>query len=166
MARAGVAAAPAAARPVQQRRRLSYANPDPDGVTRAELERELAGEGEGRLVVVDVRSKVEVQNTGPLHQDVINIPLEHVMSGVMLMPGDDWNDMCAFPFCPSTTDHTKVDTGTAPDRYLDYPQPQLGDRIVFSCAAGIRSEHAMHASREHGFTDVRNYRGGANEWFR
>ena len=46
-----------------------------------------------------------------------------------------------------------------------FEMPEHTRPLVFSCAAGIRSEHAMNAARALGYTNVRNYRGGSNEWF-
>lgn len=38
--------------------------------------------------------------------------------------------------------------------------------IVFYCHAGVRSEVAALVASQFGFKNVRNYRGGAMEWFR
>jgi rhodanese-related sulfurtransferase len=37
-------------------------------------------------------------------------------------------------------------------------------RIVFSCAAGVRSMHALHAARAAGFDLHEHYAGGFKDW--
>ena len=39
-----------------------------------------------------------------------------------------------------------------------------GRRIVFSCAAGVRSVHAIHIAQAAGLSLREHYRGGFKEW--
>lgn len=39
-----------------------------------------------------------------------------------------------------------------------------GKRVVFSCAAGVRSQHALAAAQSAGFDITEHYRGGFKEW--
>jgi rhodanese-related sulfurtransferase len=39
-----------------------------------------------------------------------------------------------------------------------------GKRIVFSCAAGVRSQHALAAAQAAGLDLTEHYRGGFREW--
>lgn len=42
--------------------------------------------------------------------------------------------------------------------------PYAGKRIVFSCAAGVRSLHALNAARAAGLDLKEHYRGGFRDW--
>ena len=39
-----------------------------------------------------------------------------------------------------------------------------GQRVVFSCAAGIRSQHALMAAQSAGLSITEHYRGGLKDW--
>ena len=43
--------------------------------------------------------------------------------------------------------------------------PETGKRIVFSCAAGIRSMHALMAANDGGVPLDAHYAGGFKDWF-
>jgi rhodanese-related sulfurtransferase len=45
----------------------------------------------------------------------------------------------------------------------DIPQP-AGKRVVFSCAAGVRSMQALAIAQSAGLDLVEHYRGGFKEW--
>ena len=127
------------------RRFLSSSNMDPDGITLEVLVEELeqAAAGESDLLVIDVRSPMEIQMSGPINPDAElceNVPLDLFFDALEL-DDDEWEDECGFP------------------------KPSKDRPLVFSCAAGVRSEHAMQAARAEGWTNTRNYRGGAMEFF-
>lgn len=42
--------------------------------------------------------------------------------------------------------------------------PDDGRRIVFTCSAGVRSQHAAHAAQAAGVSDVAHYQGGIQDW--
>jgi rhodanese-related sulfurtransferase len=42
--------------------------------------------------------------------------------------------------------------------------PAAGKRIVFSCAAGVRSQHALAAAQAAGLDLAEHYRGGFRDW--
>ncbi|WP_084327565.1 rhodanese-like domain-containing protein [Salinarimonas rosea] len=42
--------------------------------------------------------------------------------------------------------------------------PRDGRRLVFTCSAGVRSQHAAHAALAEGVSDVANYQGGIEDW--
>jgi rhodanese-related sulfurtransferase len=42
--------------------------------------------------------------------------------------------------------------------------PRDGRRIVFTCSAGVRSQHAAHAAQAAGIDDVAHYQGGIQDW--
>ena len=42
--------------------------------------------------------------------------------------------------------------------------PGDGRRIVFTCSAGVRSQHAAHAAQAAGVGDVAHYQGGIQDW--
>lgn len=39
-----------------------------------------------------------------------------------------------------------------------------GQRLVFSCAAGVRSQHALMAAQSAGLSITEHYRGGLRDW--
>ena len=92
-------------------------------------------------LVIDVRSEGEVAASGPLSLDALTIPLDEVLNGALLMDSEDFKET------------------------YGAPRPALGDKIVFTCAAGVRSGHAAGAMEAAGFTNTHNYLGGAHEWF-
>ena len=93
------------------------------------------------VCVIDVRSPQEITATGALGDGALNIPLEEVLHGAL-----------------------SVDEAVFLDEY-GAPKPALSDKIVFTCAAGVRSDFAARAAEAAGFTQTINYLGGANEWF-
>ncbi|MGP9820115.1 rhodanese-like domain-containing protein [Salinarimonas sp. NSM] len=42
--------------------------------------------------------------------------------------------------------------------------PRDGRRIVFTCSAGVRSQHAAHAALAAGIAGVAHYQGGIEDW--
>ena len=123
--------------------RLSVRN-----VGKAEMEEILehyngAGREESRYCVIDVRTEEEVQFTGKLGDNVHTLSIQTIMStNAFAMDDDDFQ--IAFGF----------------------NKPQLDETVVFSCAAGIRSMYACQAASAAGYSNLINYTGGANEWFR
>ena len=49
--------------------------------------------------------------------------------------------------------------------YCGFPKPTPDETLVFTCAAGIRSQHACQYAAQGGFTKLVNYKGGAYDWF-
>ena len=93
-------------------------------------------------VVIDVRGEDEIAYTGKLSPKVHTLPLPVIMQlKVFEMDQDEFEEMCFFP------------------------KPTLDETIVFSCAAGIRSQQAAYFASLAGYSNLVNYMGGANEWF-
>ena len=46
-----------------------------------------------------------------------------------------------------------------------FPKPTMDETLVFTCAAGIRSQHACAYAAQAGYMQLVNYKGGAYEWF-
>ena len=91
---------------------------------------------------MDVRGEDEVAATGKLSPNVYTVPLPILaQTNAFNMDEDDFED--AFGFSKPTLDKT----------------------LVFSCAAGIRSQHAAGLAAMSGYTNLVNYVGGSNEWF-
>lgn len=93
-------------------------------------------------VVIDVRGEDEIAHTGKLSPKVHTLPLPVIMQRkVFEMDQDEFEEVCFFP------------------------KPSLDETIVFSCAAGIRSQQAAYFASLAGYSNLVNYMGGANEWF-
>jgi rhodanese-related sulfurtransferase len=102
----------------------------------------LEQEEDSRYVVIDVRGEDEIAYTGKLSPKVNTLPLPVIMQlKVFEMDDDEFEDVCFFP------------------------KPALDDTIVFTCAAGIRSQQAAYFASKAGYTNLVNYMGGASEWF-
>lgn len=94
-------------------------------------------------VLVDVRGTEEVASTGKLAFASITahtVPLPE-LDGALAMPGGDFLDKYGF---------------AKPTKDVD---------VVFTCRSGRRSASAAVIAEARGWTRVRNYTGGANEWF-
>ena len=69
---------------------------DPDGITETALRDELAEAAVGRseLLVIDVRSAMEIQSTGPIHASAAiceNVPLDRLVDS-LFMGDDEWEE--------------------------------------------------------------------------
>ncbi len=107
------------------------------------VESEIENGGESDMIVIDVRNFDEIQFTGKLSPVVETLPLPYIVqNGVFGMDAEDFEDQFGFA------------------------KPDLDKTIVFSCKAGIRSMHAAQFAIQAGYTNVVNYMGGADEWFR
>mmetsp|Transcript_17410 Transcript_17410/g.22632 ORF Transcript_17410/g.22632 Transcript_17410/m.22632 type:complete len:206 (-) Transcript_17410:256-873(-) len=103
---------------------------------------EHAGREESMYCVIDVRTPDEIRMTGSLGKNVYNIPVETLMhTNALALDDDDF------------------------EAEFGFAKPQMDETLVFSCAAGIRSNYACQAAALAGYTNLINYRGGANEWF-
>jgi rhodanese-related sulfurtransferase len=99
-------------------------------------------EDSGGYVVIDVRGEDEIAYTGKLSPKVHTLPLPVIMQlKVFEMDEDEFEEVCFFP------------------------KPALDETVVFTCAAGIRSQQAAYFASMAGYTKLVNYRGGASEWF-
>jgi len=96
---------------------------------------------ESGYCIIDVRGKDEIQFTGKLNDVVETLPLPYIAEGALVMDDEDFKEEFGFE------------------------KPSLDETIVFSCAAGIRSQHAGQFAKMAGYTDILDYMGGANEWF-
>ena len=84
----------------------------------------------------------EVAQSGKLSPNTITLPLSIVGSqDVFKMDDDEFEIVCGFP------------------------KPKPDETLVFSCAAGIRSQNACAYAAQAGYTKLVNYMGGAYEWF-
>jgi hypothetical protein len=78
----------------------SFGDPDPEGITAAALRAELAeaAAGQSELLVIDVRSPLEIHSTGPIHANPSlceNVPLDQLFVALE-MGDDDWEDEFGF----------------------------------------------------------------------
>lgn len=96
---------------------------------------------ESGYIIIDVRGHDEVQRTGKLNDVVETLPLPYIAEGALAMNEDDFQEAFGFD------------------------KPSLDETIVFSCAAGIRSQHAAQFAKMAGYSDILDYMGGSNEWF-
>lgn len=104
---------------------------------------ENGGREDSGYVVMDVREPSEIAMTGKLSPNTINLPLQLLaQQNVFALDEEEFEDVCGFP------------------------KPTPDETLVFSCAAGIRSVHAAQFAAMNGYTQLVNYKGGANEWFR
>lgn len=102
---------------------------------------ESGREGSG-YVVIDVRFEDEIQMTGKLSPNTITLPVPIIMQyNVFAMDAEEFEEVCKFE------------------------KPEMDETLVFSCAAGIRSQQAAFFAAKAGYTKLVNYAGGANEWF-
>jgi rhodanese-related sulfurtransferase len=46
-----------------------------------------------------------------------------------------------------------------------FPKPTPDETLVFTCAAGIRSQNACAYAAQAGYMKLVNYKGGAYDWF-
>ena len=103
---------------------------------------ENGGREESGYVVMDVRGPDEVMYTGKVSPQVITLPLPLIMSkNVFALDEEEFEELCGFE------------------------KPQPDETLVFTCAAGIRSQQAAYSAALAGYTNLVNYAGGANEWF-
>jgi rhodanese-related sulfurtransferase len=113
--------------------------PDMEDILESLEQEEEEGSG---YVVIDVRGEDEIAYTGKLSPKVHTLPLPVIMQlKVFEMDDDEFEEVCFFP------------------------KPALDDTIVFTCAAGIRSQQAAYFASMAGYTNLVNYMGGASEWF-
>jgi rhodanese-related sulfurtransferase len=92
--------------------------------------------------VVDVRSPMEVYQTGKLSPSIPTLPMELIMyDKVFECDDEDFEDICKFK------------------------KPTPEETLVFTCARGIRSMSACLAASKAGYSKLVNYRGGSYEWF-
>lgn len=96
---------------------------------------------ESGYIIIDVRGHDEVQRSGKLNDVVETLPLPYIAEGALAMNEDDFQEAFGFD------------------------KPSLDETIVFSCAAGIRSQHAAQFAKMAGYSDILDYMGGSNEWF-
>mmetsp|Transcript_19525 Transcript_19525/g.30130 ORF Transcript_19525/g.30130 Transcript_19525/m.30130 type:complete len:191 (-) Transcript_19525:55-627(-) len=102
-----------------------------------------AGREETGYFVIDVRGYDEVAYTGKLSEKVYTIPVQVIMEkNAFAMEEDDFEEEYGFK------------------------KPDLDETLVFSCKAGIRSQAAAQMAAMNGYSNLVNYQGGADEWFR
>jgi len=90
--------------------------------------------------LIDVRGHDEIAFTGKLDDVVETLPLPYIAEGALMMDEEDFKETFGFD------------------------KPQLDETLVFTCKAGIRSQHAAQLAKMAGFTDILDYIGGADEW--
>jgi len=47
-----------------------------------------------------------------------------------------------------------------------FKKPQCDETFIFTCKAGIRSQVAAQVAGMEGYSNLMNYLGGADDWFR
>ena len=82
-----------------------------------------------------------MQYTGKLDEVVETLPLPYIAEGALVMGEEDFK------------------------KSFGFEKPGLDETIVFTCKAGIRSQHAGQMAKMAGYTDIIDYAGGSNEWF-
>jgi len=94
-------------------------------------------------VVLDVREPDEVTATGSLSPNTYNLPFLSVLAeqDLFAMDADEF------------------------EKISGIPKPALDEKLVFSCASGVRSTKASALAATNGYTQIINYTGGAKEWF-
>lgn len=105
---------------------------------------EESSEGDNcNYVIIDVRNVDEINYTGKLSPVVHTLPLPYIVQyGVFNLKNEDFEDSFGFI------------------------KPELDQTLVFTCKAGIRSMHAAQFAMQAGYTNIINYSGGADDWFR
>ncbi len=98
---------------------------------------------ESGYVVIDVRNEDEIAYTGKLAPCVQTLPLPFIFQmNVFNMEDDEFEETFGFA------------------------KPSMDETIVFTCKAGIRSMQAAQIAAMSGYTNLVNYSGGADDWFR
>jgi rhodanese-related sulfurtransferase len=104
---------------------------------------EEGGREDSGYVVMDVRERNEVEYTGKLSPNTQTLPLSIISEqNVFSLDEEEFEEVCGFA------------------------KPLPDETLVFSCAAGIRSVHAARFAAMNGYSNLINYTGGANQWFR
>ncbi|OEU20093.1 hypothetical protein FRACYDRAFT_217040 [Fragilariopsis cylindrus CCMP1102] len=117
-------------------------NIDKEAMTEIIEDYEEGGRDDSGYVVMDVREKNEIEGTGKVSPNTHTLPLSIIQQqSVFEMDDDDFEIYCGFP------------------------KPTPDETLVFTCAAGIRSQHACQYAAQGGFTKLVNYKGGAYDWF-
>ena len=84
----------------------------------------------------------EVAMTGKVSPNTHTLPLSIVGSQLVFeMDEDEFEIVCGFP------------------------KPTPDETLVFTCAAGIRSQNAAAYAAQAGYMQLVNYKGGAYDWF-
>eukprot|EP00948_MAST-09A_sp_MAST-9A-sp1_P003752 g3752.t1 len=97
----------------------------------------------GMCVIYDVRSPEEINETGFLVNNAVNLQMQHIQRNCFAMDPEDFEDL----------------TGG-----LAGPLPEPDKMLVFYCKAGVRSRAAAEFAIAAGYEDVAEYPGGANEF--
>ncbi|XP_062321091.1 thiosulfate sulfurtransferase/rhodanese-like domain-containing protein 3 [Osmerus eperlanus] len=113
----------------------SSSSPSETNVSYDQLKQILASQSS---VVIDVREPWELREYGHMPGS-INVPLGQVCVALQLDP-EEFRER------------------------FGGDMPQQTDHIIFSCLAGIRSMKALDTAVSLGYTDVRHYPGGWQEW--
>jgi len=103
---------------------------------------EQGGREESGYVVIDVREENEIAMTGKVSPNTHTLPLSIMGSReVFELDEEEFERVCGFP------------------------KPSPDETLVFTCAAGMRSQQACAYAAQFGYTKLVNYMGGAYEWF-
>lgn len=98
---------------------------------------------ESGYVVIDVRNPDEIIATGKLADCVETLPLPFIaQANAFNMSEEEFEEN------------------------FHFKKPSMDETIVLSCKAGIRSMHAAQFAAMAGYTNLVNYSGGADDWFR
>ncbi|KAK2868597.1 hypothetical protein Q7C36_000468 [Tachysurus vachellii] len=89
-------------------------------------------------VVIDVREPWELREYGSIPGS-INVPLGQVIAALQLKP-----------------EEFKEKYGGE--------MPMVGERLIFTCLAGVRSPKALEAAQSLGYSNVQHYPGGWQDW--
>lgn len=108
----------------------------PAGSVSYEQVKKLLVSGSG--VVMDVREPWELREYGSIPGS-INVPLKQVSAALQLKPEEFM------------------------EKYGG-EMPSVGDLLVFSCLAGVRSQKALEEARSLGYSNAQHYPGGWQDW--
>ena len=107
------------------------------------VEEASLAETDNNYVIIDVRNVDEINYTGKLSPVVQTLPLPYIAQyGVFNLEPEEFEEQFGFS------------------------KPDVDQTLVFTCKAGIRSMHAAQFAIQAGYSDIINYSGGSDEWFR
>merc|ERR1719354_364100 len=141
----------ASAAPYSRNTRRYMSSEDPPQITQVDKrgfseileDIENSSREESGYVVIDVRNEDEIAYTGKVAECVETLPLPLIaQANVFKMSEEDFEEKFGFA------------------------KPSLDETIVFSCKAGIRSMHAAQFAAMNGYSNLVNYSGGSDDWFR
>ncbi|KAH7327901.1 Rhodanese-like domain-containing protein [Stachybotrys elegans] len=103
-----------------------------------QVESNASEQGQGKVVIVDVREPAELQETGRI-PGAINIPITSAVQSFHIS-GEDFEEMYGFE------------------------RPSTSTPLLFYCKAGVRARGAAALAQHAGWSEVGEYTGSWLEW--